>query len=54
MLSMTDFDSIWFDILDLFDDAYCDFALIYWATKHDTLKSLVESFDPLQTIGKYE
>ena len=55
---MNSLDLILLEIFDLFDDAYCDFALIYWAIKMDTLASLVEQrpppFDPLQTIGKYE
>ena len=51
---MNTLDHIWFEIFDLFDNAYCDFALIYWATKNDTLGTLVEMFDPFQTIGKYK
>ena len=46
------------EIFDLFNDFYTDVALMVWATKEDTLSSLVEPetpiFDPLQTIGKYE
>ena len=55
---MNDLNSIWQHIVDLFDDFYCDVALIEWATKTDTLASLINPnsffFDPLQTIGKYE
>ena len=55
---MNDLDFILLNILEQFDDFYCDVALIEWATKTDTLSSLIDSnsffFDPLQTIGKYE
>ena len=55
---MNDLDYIMLEIFDLFNDFYCDMALVVWATKEDTLASLVEpetpTFDTLQTIGKYE
>ena len=57
---MNDLNFIMLNIFDLFDDFYSDVALIIWATKMDTLASLVEQepppyiFDPFQTIGKYE
>ena len=45
------------DIFELFDDFYCDMALIVWAIKMDALSTLLEpiptTFDPFQTIGKY-
>ena len=51
---MNDLDYIMLEIFDLFDDFYCDVALVVWAIKMDALESLLETFDPLQTIGKYE
>ena len=55
---MNDLDYIMLEIFDLFNNFYCDVALMVWATKEDALTSLVEpetpTFDPLQTIGKYE
>ena len=57
---MNDLNSIMLNIFDLFNDFYCDVALMIWAIKMDTLASLVEqepppyTFNPLQTIGKYE
>ena len=57
-MEMNDLNSIMFNIFDLFDDCYCDVALMIWAIKMDALASLVEPkpplFNPLQTIGKYE
>ena len=55
---MNNLDFILLNILEQFDDFYCDVALIKWATKTDTLSSLIDPnfffFDPLQTIGKYK
>ena len=55
---MNNLDFIMLDIFDLFNDFYCDVALMVWAIKEDALASLVEpeipTFDPLKTIGKYE
>ena len=46
------------DIFDLFNDFYCDVALMVWTIKEDALTSLVEPeipiFNLLQTIGKYK
>ena len=57
-VKMSDLDFILLNILEQFDDFYCNVALIVWATKTDTLSSLVDPnflfFDPLQMIGKYE
>ena len=57
-MEMNNLDYIMFEIFDLSNDFYCNIALVVWATKEDTLTSLVEPensiFDPLQTIGKYE
>ena len=54
---MNNLDYIMLKIFDLFNNFYADVALIVWATKEDTLTSLVEpetpTFDPFQTIGKY-
>ena len=55
---MNSLDFIWLDIFELFDDFYCDVALIVWAIKEDELSTLLEPmtpaiFDPFQTIGKY-
>ena len=57
-MEMNNLDPIWLDIFELFDDFYCDVALIVWAIKTDTLSTLLEpttpiTFDPYQTIGKY-
>ena len=55
---MNNLDFILLNMLEQFDDFYCDVALIEWAIKTDTLASLIEPdlffFDPLKTIGKYE
>ena len=55
---MNDLDFIMLDIFELFDDFYCDVALIIWAIKMDALSTLLEStpivFDPFQTIGNIE
>ena len=54
---MNDLDYILLEIFDLFNDFYTDVALVIWATKEDTLASLVKpetpTFNPFQTIGKY-
>ena len=55
---MNNLGFIWLDIFELFDDFYCDVALIVWAIKEDALSTLLElttpiTFDPFQTIGKY-
>ena len=57
-MEMNNLDPIWLDIFELFDNFYCDVALIVWAIKTDTLSTLLEpmtpiTFDPFQTIGKY-
>ena len=55
---MNDLDYIMLEIFDLFNNFYCNMALVIWATKEDTHTSLVEpetpTFNPLQTIGKYK
>ena len=57
IMEMNDLNLIMLDVLDLFDDFYCDMALIIWAIKMDALSTLLEPqsniFDPFQTIGKY-
>ena len=57
-MEMNDLDYIMLEIFDLFNDFYTDMALMVWATKEDTLASLVEpetpTFNPLKTIGKYK
>ena len=54
---MNNLNFIMLDIFELFDDFYCDVALIVWAIKMDALSTLLEpiptTFDPFQTIGKY-
>ena len=58
LVKMNDLDFILLNILEQFDNFYCDVALIEWPTKTDTLSSLIDPdflfFDPLQMIGKYE
>ena len=55
---MNDLNYIMLEIFDLFNNFYCDVALMIWATKEDALASLVKPetpiFDPLKTIGKYK
>ena len=57
-MEMNDLNFIMLDIFYLFNDFYCDVALMVWAIKTDALASLVEpetpTFNPLKTIGKYE
>ena len=56
-MEMNSLDFIMLDIFELFDNFYCDVALIIWAIKMDALSTLLGptpiTFDPFQTIGKY-